>query len=387
MKNLKLILSACFIASILFVSLGFTEDSIKCVLKGKVIDRPQSSRLLLVKQDENPQINAVSIPIHDGKFEYVLESGFEELYTFIFSEEFEQGRYLPVPFFLEPGVINFTLYPSERFNENKIEGGELNRKYSDYTGEISLKYSLLNPEKSVNEKVREQIDKDGWLNEKTLPLYYRIVREDSSYQEWLRWKIQYIGEHSDIVGYNILISEARWEKDKINDFSQYAELFQTVFEPKYPNHPYTEIMINLISGSLLKAGNPYNDFTALDLKGNRVRLSERITGKKAILHLWASWCGPCRKKGRELIPVYEEFRGKNFIIIGVAREKSMPDAETAMKKENYPWENLVELNDNEQIWNKYGIGNSGGSVFLIDEKGVIVAVNPSIDEIRNFLHY
>jgi len=69
----------------------------------------------------------------------------------------------------------------------------------------------------------------------------------------------------------------------------------------------------------------------------------------------------------------------------VAREKSVSFAKAAIEKDKYPWENLVELNDAGKIWVKYGIGNSGGAVFLIDENGNIVANNPSTEEIRNFL--
>ena len=88
----------------------------------------------------------------------------------------------------------------------------------------------------------------------------------------------------------------------------------------------------------------------------------------------------------ELIPVYEEFHEKGFVVVGVAREKDTSvAAEAAVKLDKYPWENLVELNDVEQIWVKYGIGNAGGGDFLIDENGIIVAVSPSIDEIKHFL--
>ena len=72
-------------------------------------------------------------------------------------------------------------------------------------------------------------------------------------------------------------------------------------------------------------------------------------------------------------------------MVGVARERSIAAAEAAIQLDKYPWENLVELNDVEQIWVKYGIGNAGGSEFLIDEKGIVVAVNPSIEEVRDFL--
>ncbi len=138
-------------------------------------------------------------------------------------------------------------------------------------------------------------------------------------------------------------------------------------------------------GSSLQSGNQFIDFTVLDLTGERVRLSEQIAGKPAVLHLWTSWCGPCRRKGIELIPLYEEFKDKGFVVIGVAQEKDISSAEAAIKSDKYPWENFIELNGVEQIWHKYGIGNSGGSDFLIDENGIIVAVAPSIDEIRNYL--
>jgi len=134
------------------------------------------------------------------------------------------------------------------------------------------------------------------------------------------------------------------------------------------------------------AGVPYVDFTAVDFDGKQVRLSERITGKPALLHLWASWCGPCRRDGVELIPVYDEFRDKDFVVIGVARERgTAAAAEAAVKLHQFPWENLVELDDVGQIWDKFGMGGAAGCKFLIDEKGIIVAINPSVDEIRDFL--
>ena len=72
-------------------------------------------------------------------------------------------------------------------------------------------------------------------------------------------------------------------------------------------------------------------------------------------------------------------------MVGVTRKKTISTAEAAIKSDKCPWENLVELNDVEQIWEKYGIGNAAGGDFLIDEKGTIIAINPSVDEIRNFL--
>jgi thiol-disulfide isomerase/thioredoxin len=378
----------CLVVTGMLVISGCNQSggSIKCTLKGEVIDRPQSNQLILVKEGEDPRIvNWISIPIVDGKFEYVLECEYEELYNLIFHDEWSRGSWMPVKFISERGLIDFTLYPYDQSDMNRVEGGKLNREYLDYINEVSDKADELEPGKFVQAKY-EEITGNKYILYNTFDLYYKICREDLHYQEWLLWKLEYAKKHPNTVGYGILLSETRREVDAINDFAPYADAFQTIFAPKYPDHPYTAKMTDLLTGSSLKAGAPFTDFTAVDFTGKQVRLSERIAGKPAVLHLWASWCGPCRGKGKELIPVYEEFRDKGFVVIGVAREKNSTAAsEAAVKMDKYPWENLVEINDAEQIWVKYGIGNSAGSDFLIDEKGTVIAINPSVEEIRNFL--
>jgi peroxiredoxin len=83
--------------------------------------------------------------------------------------------------------------------------------------------------------------------------------------------------------------------------------------------------------------------------------------------------------------VYESFQDKGFVMIGVARENRISDAERVIQRHNFPWKNLVDLRGTEKVWEKYGLGNSGGAAFLIDENGIIVAINPTAEEARNFL--
>lgn len=56
--------------------------------------------------------------------------------------------------------------------------------------------------------------------------------------------------------------------------------------------------------------------------------------------------------------------------------------EKAIKQDQYPWLNLVELNDRQNLWNKYGAGNGGGIIVMVDREGTVIAVNPSTEEIR-----
>ena len=360
--------------------------SIQCTLKGEVIDRPKSKKLILMKVGDDPRIKGeLLIPIKKGKFEYVLNCDHEEIYRLIFENEWKRGAWRYIDFISEQGSVNFTLHSIDQSDMNIVEGGPINKEYLEYKNVTSNKNKELEPLQAVQAKFKE-ITGTTLVSSATEDLYYQIMREDSTYQEWLLWKLAYAREHPTIVGYSMLLSITRNELNAINDFSPYNDVYQTIFASKYPDHPYTVQMIDLFTRSSFKAGMPYIDFTAVDFTGKPIKLSERITGKPAVLHLWASWCGPCRQKGKDLIPVYEEFRNKGFVVVGVARERgSSAAAEAAVKQDKYPWENLVEIDDVEKIWNKYGIGNAGGSDFLIDENGIIVAVAPSIDEIKKYL--
>jgi len=145
-------------------------------------------------------------------------------------------------------------------------------------------------------------------------------------------------------------------------------------------------MERIIASLNVKVGGSYIDFSAPDLEGNMVKLSDQIKGKVALIDLWASWCGPCRRLSSSMIPIYEAFKDKGFTVVGIARENNNTDAmKKAIEQDKYPWLNLVELNDKGNIWEMYGAGNSGGCTYLVDKDGKILAIHPSAEEVTKIL--
>ena len=86
-----------------------------------------------------------------------------------------------------------------------------------------------------------------------------------------------------------------------------------------------------------------------------------------------------------MIPLYEKYKDKGFTVVSVARESRQKDMEAAIKKDGYPWLCLLELNDAGKIWEKYGVGNGGGAIFMVDKEGKILAVKPSAEEVEAIL--
>src|SRR5690606_28964485 len=139
------------------------------------------------------------------------------------------------------------------------------------------------------------------------------------------------------VSYSLLMEDLIYNIETI-DISLAKGTFQKLSKA-HPNHPYNDLAFNLINAiENIKVGKKYQDFSAPDLKGNVVRLSDKINGNVALLNLWATWCGPCIAKSRTMVPLYEEYKDQGFTIIGVAGEfKNTEKLVKFLEKEKWEW--------------------------------------------------
>lgn len=124
--------------------------------------------------------------------------------------------------------------------------------------------------------------------------------------------------------------------------------------------------------------------TQFDLSGNVYSLQD-LKGKYVLVDFWASWCPPCRAENPKLVAIYQEFKDKNFEILGVSFDKEMEPWKKAIADDKLTWKHISDL----QHWNNgaaavYGIRAIPQNV-LVNPEGVIIARNLHGDDLKKKL--
>ncbi|RTY89343.1 TlpA disulfide reductase family protein [Flavobacterium sp. GT3R68] len=212
---------------------------------------------------------------------------------------------------------------------------------------------------------------------------------------------------------------AKHQNDKDWQMKQYKKLDEIV--SKYPNHNLTGDLLTGVSWDSLadvkklqyfynkldlksqrpstmlvfkkniypsessKVGKPMVDFVLPDKNGKYINTNQ-YRGSVLLIDFWASWCAPCRKQIPEITKIYEKFKDKNFKILSISLDKNKEKWLLALEKEKMQWDNVLE--DKEflsEIVKEYEV-NAIPTSFLINEKGVILANNPTMQELENYLN-
>lgn len=117
------------------------------------------------------------------------------------------------------------------------------------------------------------------------------------------------------------------------------------------------------------------------------------SNKLVLLDFWGSWCGPCRAENPDLVKLYTEFHDKSFLevdnfeIVGIGIETDEKSWKNAIEKDGLLWPIQIVQKDkfSSPIAKLYGI-NEIPTSYLINNKGKIVGVNMTYDQLKNYLN-
>ncbi|MFN8527751.1 MAG: TlpA disulfide reductase family protein [Anaerolineae bacterium] len=110
------------------------------------------------------------------------------------------------------------------------------------------------------------------------------------------------------------------------------------------------------------------DFTITTYDGQPFRLSDQ-RGKVVVINFWASWCGPCRDEAPLLESLWQEYRDRGVVFVGVAYADLDSDSQAHLAEFGVTYPNGPDVGTviSKQQYHIVGVPET----FVIDQEGAV----------------
>jgi thiol-disulfide isomerase/thioredoxin len=123
----------------------------------------------------------------------------------------------------------------------------------------------------------------------------------------------------------------------------------------------------------LRVGEQVPDFEFTDLDGKAHRFGE-FQGKYVLLDFWGTWCGPCRMELPNLAKSYQQFRGRQFVVLGMDDDRDVANVRALLREKGVTFPQSTGDRGNELVHKRFRV-NRFPTAVLIDPAGKIISLD------------
>jgi thiol-disulfide isomerase/thioredoxin len=121
----------------------------------------------------------------------------------------------------------------------------------------------------------------------------------------------------------------------------------------------------------VRSGRKFS-FSTTDMRGNSVTLDNYSDAKLIMINIWEPWCGPCVREMPDLQKLYDNYKSKGFLILGVASSPA-EDVNSVVSDFGITYPILARSDH----FNAFATGSVPTTVFL-DSEGYVLTPEPFV---------
>jgi peroxiredoxin len=364
----KILLSAFALLPLL----SFAQDT-KFTIQGKVGVASAPAKAYMQYRKAGKTIIDSTV-LKNGTFTFTGDAGATPSQGYVLINEKGSGMnstrdYKSV--YLEPGTITIT--GTGLIAKAKVDGTKANRENELY--QVALKpvsdgYAAMEAKEKATSEADQKTEayiKQSKLDEKAIEKQENAINK------------KFIQEHPDsYISLNVLQSFAYSA-----DYTDIEPLYNSLSPELKASEAGKEFGGLMPKLKAVALGATAPEFAEADTAGKIVNLSS-FRGKYVLIDFWASWCGPCRQENPNVVKAYNQYKTKNFTILGVSLDR--PNAKEAwlkaIHKDGLTWTQVSDL----QFWKSktadlYAVRGIPQN-FLIDPNGKIIGKNLRGDDLE-----
>lgn len=364
----------CLLLSIIFLSSAKAQSAYSII--GNVTGLKEPSKVFLQYSNGNESVNDSTI-IQNGKFTFKGKIGQPVKATLVIHSLTDAGPMTyekrmsldKQEFYLEKGKTSLT---GGNLKTAIVKGGKTQKEYLVLQSQLKPFEDKMKP---LSKKMQQLfVEKNEAAQKKLFPKLRAIRLEMNKVED------AYIFQHPDSYVSLDLVND----KSGVIDVKTFEPFF-TALSERLRNTKDGKILAGRLAiAKKTNIGQPAIDFTQNDTKRDPFQLSS-LKGKYVLVDFWASWCGPCRAENPNVVKAYNNFKDKNFEIVGVSLDDSKEPWLQAIKKDGLPW---IHVSDLKGWQNEVAVEYDVKAVpqnFLIDPNGIIIAKNLRGEELQKRL--
>jgi peroxiredoxin len=235
-------------------------------------------------------------------------------------------------------------------------------------------------------------------------LYHQsIARLKNPYLEKIKDSIGFSGPVINAIQFakgqiNNAYYDVFWRSDDTYEYYKPSMLFNVLLDWDYPGYEAHAAYFKEIYSGLdektkqsyygkhlkellpLSVGEPLPAFQLPGPDGKVVSLKDIVKkGKITIVHCWAQNSIIRDQYEKNLRAMYKIYHAKGLNIIGVSTESYADQWKENLQKENYPWDNVLDLKGKivDSLYHEYGQASKENTTdILVDQQGRIIAWDP-----------